>query len=119
MDCGQLWFVAQEERLNDVYIIRRSSESEAKAAACGVWPTEVSMYESILRIGKERGHAARYSNPSEALPICIDLVGQNPDIAVEAVASLINVELSDANLLVVAARTEIAIHGYPYPWTAA
>ena len=118
-DCGQNWLVAQEERLNDVYVIKRLTSQDANAAVTGQWPSDLDRYEDLLVIGKSHGHAARYAEPMETLPICIDLIGQNPDIKAETIADLLNVSLDNAHALRTQAKTEIANRGYPYPWTAA
>jgi hypothetical protein len=118
-DCGQNWLVAQEEKLNDVYVIKRLNSQDANATVAGNWPPDLDRYEDLLEIGKAHGHAARYAEPMETLPICIDLVGQNPDIKPETIAHLLNVSLDNARDLREQAKTVIATRGYPYPWTAA
>ena len=117
-DCGQQWLVGQEERLNDVYVIKRLEDEEADAVAKGRWPTNFDRYEDLLCIGKDHGYAAGYADPNETLPICIDLVGQNPSILPETVAELINVTLDQARRLVATAKSEIANRGYPYRWVS-
>ena len=105
--------------MNDVYVVKRLNEEEGTAAARGEWPTDFDRYEDLIRIAKENGHEMRYADPMETLPICIDLVGQNPGIEAETVSDLINVALDQAHLLVARAKSEVKTHGYPYPWTAA
>ena len=119
-DCGQYWLVAQEERLNDIYVFTRITYAKASAIlAQEDWPDTLSTYEELLLIGKENGHAARYANPSELWPVAIDLVGQRPTISAHEFASLSNISPAEARSVLEHARTEIANHGYPYPWRAA
>ena len=59
-DCRQHWLVAQEERLNDVFVLKRVSDIEAKGITQeGRWPEYLQRYEELLEIGKAHGHAAR------------------------------------------------------------
>ena len=105
--------------MNDVYVLKRLEKAEADATVLGRWPTDFDRYEDVLRIAKMHGHAMRYADPIGTLPICIDLVGQNPGIEAEAVANLINVTLDQARHVLALARSEVTKNGYPYPWTAA
>ena len=116
-DCGTYWMVAQEERLNDVYMLKRLDDDEKKAVDAGNWPPVFDKYEDLLRIAKDYGHAMRYADPAEALPICIDLLGQNPSIDEATVRHLVNVSPAEASLLLARARQAITTKGYPYPWT--
>ena len=119
-DCGQHWLVAQEERLNDIYVLMRTTDEAAAAIlARDDWPDTLSTYEELLHIGKVNGHAARYANPSELWPVAIDLVGQRPTITAHEFASLSNISPAEASSVLEHARTEIANHGYPYPWRTA
>jgi hypothetical protein len=58
--CGRHWLVAQEERINDVFVIREMSDDEARdIQQLGSWPEDVNKYETLLRLGQEAGHSAR------------------------------------------------------------
>jgi hypothetical protein len=115
--CGQHWLVAQEERLNDVYVVSRIDVTAAQQILDHAqWPDTLDRYETLLKLGKQHGHAARYANPMELLPVVIDLVGQSRGIPAEEIADLVNVSLDDATGLIAQARLEVQQHGYPYPW---
>lgn len=117
--CEQHWLVAQEERLNDVWIMRKLSQTEASAIDTqDQWPPDFDHYETLIRIGAEHGHGARFWDSREAIDIVIDLVGQRASISAVDVASLVNVSRSSADELLSQAREAVARHGYPYPWTA-
>ena len=64
--CGTHWLVAQEDRLHDVYILRRLDQSEAEALDDrDRWPGDLDRYEALLVIGKAAGHGARFLDRSE------------------------------------------------------
>ncbi|MBL8523356.1 MAG: hypothetical protein JNN20_06690 [Betaproteobacteria bacterium] len=117
--CEQHWLVAQEERFNDIWIMRRLSQEDASAIETqNRWPLDFDHYETLIRIGAEQGHAARFWDSREAIHIVIDLVGQRASISAAEVASLVNVSHSSADALLSQAREAIALRGYPYPWAA-
>ena len=118
--CQQHWLVAQEERLNDVFILRRVGDTVASAILQeGRWPGCLEMYEELLEIGKAHGYAARYADPIEMLPIAIDLLGQRPSLSAMDFARLGNVDTDSAEEILLLAKAEIAKQGYPYPWRPA
>jgi hypothetical protein len=54
--CGAWWLVAQEERLNDVFCMRRMNAEEVDAIAVEQrWPTDFDRYEDLPRIGARCG----------------------------------------------------------------
>ena len=62
--CGESWLVAQEERHNDVYILRRLELAEREAIrAENCWPSDFDRYETLLKIGKDAGHSVRFFDP--------------------------------------------------------
>lgn len=115
--CSQHWLVAQEERFNDVWIMRKMSKDAAAAASNGIWPNDFDHYETLLRIGQEYGHQARYANPWETTPILIDLIGQRPAITDAEIAALVNLPLQLVPDLSRNARHLILVYGFPFDWT--
>lgn len=96
--CGDPWLVAQEERQNDVYCMRRLSSDEWEGIQSQQrWPSDFDMYESLLRIGREAGKSVRFMDPmNSSLRWTIqDLAKARPGIRVSELASLLNL---DANL---------------------
>ncbi|MBI3761530.1 MAG: hypothetical protein HY260_06665 [Chloroflexi bacterium] len=62
--CNTHWLVAQEERQNDVILIRRLTADElAQITVSGNWPTDFDLYETLLRLGREAGHTVRWADP--------------------------------------------------------
>jgi hypothetical protein len=54
--CGQQWLVGQEERQNDVFILKRLNDSVAtEIQDSNIWPNDFNTYESLLRIGSKSG----------------------------------------------------------------
>ena len=118
--CGQHWLIAQEERMNDVYIMRKLTSSVAdRARNDGVWPDEFDKYETLLQIGPAHGHVCRFANATSAIPIAIDLVGQRPDITNAEIAKLVNISETEVQPIASHARAEVLAKGYPYPWQPA
>ena len=118
-ECGQHWLVAQEERLNDVFVLRKIADEEAQAVLAGAaWPIDLDFYEALLRLGAEHSHHSRFVDVEDALPVAIDLVGQRPNITNVEIANLVNLPEDAITSIASRARQQIAALGYPYPWQA-
>lgn len=105
--CDRHWLVAQEERINDVYIIRELQLVEATAIAeSGRWPSDFDMYETLLRLGRDAGHIARFVDTRcETLQrTARDLMVQRPGIETHEISELLNVSMDDATWLRQAAK---------------
>lgn len=113
--CNQWWLVAQEERQNDVFCMRRLAESEAAAVVDeNRWPPDFDTYEALLGIGLNAGHSVRFVDPlgSSSLPSTIeDLARNRPGIRVSEIARLLNLEHDLARTLAqrVIAETGVSI----------
>lgn len=97
--CGRHWLVAQEERINDVFVIREMSGNEARdIQESGIWPDDFDKYETLLRLSQEAGHSARFVDPRcETLQRTAgNLIGDRPEITDEEIADLLNVSIEDA-----------------------
>ncbi len=93
--CGQVWLVANEERHNDLYILRRLSPAIARRLLDeGVWPPDFDRFERLLEIGREAGHAVRFADVADStlLYTIADLAKERPGIRVSELASLLNLE---------------------------
>lgn len=118
--CDQHWLVAQDERLNDVWVLRRLDEDGAsRLLNDGQWPDALQHYEEVIRKGGEWGHATRYANPLETWSIAVDLIGQRPAMTDAELATLVNISPQAAAQVAQYARRAIAARGYPYPWQGA
>ena len=97
--CGQHWLVAQEERQNDIFILRRLNQEVAdRLIKENIWPTEFDQYESLLRIGRDSGKSVRWADlaDSSLLATIADLAQGRPGIRVSELASLLNLDPVDA-----------------------
>lgn len=91
--CGQAWLVAQEERQNDIFCMRRLDASEhATIVGEDRWPPDFDTYEALLGLGAATGRAARFVDPlgSSSLEATIEELARNrPGIRVTEVARLL------------------------------
>ncbi len=97
--CGQVWLLANEERHNDLYILRRLSPDVAgQLLGEGVWPPDFDRFERLLEIGREAGHAVRFADLADStlLHTIADLAKERPGIRVSELGSLLNLERSAA-----------------------
>jgi hypothetical protein len=110
--CGTGWLVAQEERHNDVFVLRRLTADELKAlAAQDNWPPDFDTYETLLRLGRDTGRSVRYADPvgsSDLEWTMADLARQRPGINVGELAELLNLDDVTAAMI---ARKAIRTHG--------
>jgi hypothetical protein len=111
-ECGQWWLVASEERINDVFLLRRLTESVGQAAvAQDKWPTEFDRFSTLLSLGRERGHRWRFADPMSPALIqtAIDLANEMPDLDTASLANLLQINLPHAVALADRAESEAPI----------
>ena len=93
--CGQTWLVAQEERHNDLFILRRlDPAAKERLLHDGVWLPDFDKYETLLEIGRAAGHSVRYFDVADSplLHTVSDLAKARPGIKVSELASLLNID---------------------------
>jgi hypothetical protein len=90
--CSTEWLVAQEERQNDVILIRRLTPNElSRILRENVWPADFDQYETLLRLGRAAGHTVRWVDPINDSSLewtMADLARQRPGISVTELAEL-------------------------------
>ncbi|QEA16444.1 hypothetical protein [Novosphingobium ginsenosidimutans] len=98
--------IAQEERIFDIYFMRRLTEDEAKSIIGNAnWPDEFLSYERVLKTG----HALRFQPFIFFEPLSLSLVltaqdlrRERPEISEEEIAFLLGVSPSLAKRLLAA-----------------
>jgi hypothetical protein len=93
--CAQAWLVANEERHNDLFILRRLDAATAgRLIGEDVWPPDFDRFETLLEIGREAGHKVRFPDvvDSPLLHSVADLACERPGIGVSELALLLNLE---------------------------
>ena len=93
--CGQKWLVAQEERHNDLFIMRRLDEvATERLLQNNDWPPDFDRYETLLEIGRAAGHSVRFFDVADSplLHTVTDLARERPGIGVSELASLLNLD---------------------------
>ncbi|MBU4555631.1 MAG: hypothetical protein KJ747_02010 [Actinobacteria bacterium] len=106
--CGQRWLVAQEERVNDVVVMRRLDEPETtRLIDDGIWPDDFDSYERLIRISQQV-QRFRFGNPDEQLRDVIDLANARPGISVSDLADLLNLDKAAALTL---SKKAVSEHG--------
>jgi hypothetical protein len=83
--CKRTWVIAQEERQNDVFILRNLEWPATELLLRdNVWPPDFERYEAFLEIGREYGRQVRFLDVEDSsLPGTIaDLARERPGIAV-------------------------------------
>ena len=101
--CGQWWLVAQEERQNDVFCLRRlTGDDVTRLVERNVWPPDFDSYEALLRLGLDAGKSVRFADPEQASSLrwtIADLAKARPGIRVSELAELLNLEIDTARVL--------------------
>lgn len=96
--CGQYWLIAQEERLCDVYILRKLDGDET-AALCdeAMWPTSFDRYGTLLTLCEAAGHSWRdWDGSSTSLLATAHVLKQEcPDITIDEIAAVLRVGPAD------------------------
>ncbi len=100
--CGQTWLVAQEERHNDLFILRRLDATAAgRLLGEGVWPPDFDRFETLLEIGRVAGHAVRFADVTDStlMHTIADLARERTGIRASELASLLNLDAAVASEL--------------------
>jgi hypothetical protein len=100
--CGATWVVANEERQNDVFILRKlESPAMELLLRDNVWPPDFERYEALLEIGRDWGRHVRFADPenSSLVRTIADLARERPGIAVSRLAWLLNLTPETASNL--------------------
>ena len=110
--CGQWWLVAADERINDVFLMRRLTEAEIESLQKqGEWPADFSKFAEVLRLGRDRGHRWAFADPeSPALVHTVaDLAREEDGIRVSRIASLLQIDLPHAQRLADLAEAQASV----------
>jgi hypothetical protein len=94
--------VAQEERQNDVFILKRLDQTAATdLSTADVWPRDFDRYETLLEIGRVAGKKVSFVDPFDSSLVATieDLARDRPYIAVSEIARLLNLDLRLATAL--------------------
>ena len=108
--CSQFWLVGSDERINDVFVMKRLSVAASERIKNeSIWPEDFKKFETLLSIGKEQGHSARFLDPVSPALVCtvVDLRKARPDIEIEEIADLLQVGLAQTKAIVAKANTEL------------
>jgi hypothetical protein len=101
--CGEWWLVAQEERQNDIFCMRRLHDQEIASITSGQeWQQDFDRYEDLLRIAWQAGVRFQFVDPmaSSSLRWTIeDLAKARPGIHISELATLLNLGLETASRL--------------------
>ena len=109
--CEEFWMIGSEERINDVFIMKRLSPSISRMIINeSIWPEDFKKFETLLRIGKERGHSVRFLDPvSPALVYtAIDLAKAKPEIKIKEISELLQINLEQAQAVVKEASKDLS-----------
>lgn len=110
--CNTAWLVAQEERQNDIFLLRRLTEDETSGILDrSDWPRDFDRYETLLQLGGDAGHRVVFVDPiadSSLRSTMRDLARERPGIRVSELAQLLNL---DAETAVAVARDVVDTQG--------
>lgn len=97
--CGQTWLVAQEERHNDLFILRRlDAVAAGRLLGNGVWPPDFDRFETLLEIGRAAGRSVRFADVTDSplMHTVADLARERPGIRVSELAALLSLDPATA-----------------------
>lgn len=95
--CQTPWLVAQEERQNDVFVLRRLSANESEAIVLDHrWPPHFDSYATLLRLGRDAGYHFTFVDPpgsSSLVWTMRDLARESPEMPLAEMAALLNIDI--------------------------
>ena len=89
----------QEERINDIFCLRRLDEKEIEhLARDNQWPSDFDRFESLLRIALRAGKRVKFADPMAVslVDTAVDLSIEKPGIKVSEIAELLNISRGQA-----------------------
>lgn len=95
--CKNFLLIAQEERHNDIFLIRKISDSElSKINNNNIWPTIFDDYSNLLEIWHNHGISTYHANPYEwtIKNIIEDILMENNKIDINKLSKLLNIDIS-------------------------
>lgn len=107
--CQEYWMIGSEERINDVFIMKRLSTNTALGILQNdQWPDDFKDYRVLLRTGRDRGHSVRFvDSVSPALvQTVIDLANANRGIGLKEISTLLQVAPEQARAIVKVAEEQ-------------
>ena len=110
--CGQWWLVAADERINDVFLMRRLADAEIESLQRqGEWPADFSRFAEVLRLGRDRGHRWMFADPESPALVytVVDLAREEDGIRVSLIASLLQIDLPHAQRLADLAEAQASV----------
>lgn len=110
--CGQWWLVAADERINDVFLMRRLSDEELRSLQTWqVWPTDFLRYADVLQLGRDRGHRWMFADPDSSALVhtVVDLAREDEDMSVSRIASLLQLDFQHAGRLAELAEAQASV----------
>lgn len=94
--CEQWWLVAQEERQNDIFCMKRMSTAEAQSTLeRDEWPSEFDSIYQLLRIGLDANKRVTFADPlgdCSLVNTIRDIAQEKPGIGLKEIALLLNLE---------------------------
>jgi hypothetical protein len=99
LKCSQSWMIAQDERIYDIYYLRRLTPTAYQAIVEHAhWPEEFLKYEHVLRLGRTLSEAWTFldSRSPSLIWAAEDLRRERPDISVDEIANLLAISVPDA-----------------------
>jgi hypothetical protein len=107
--CNTYWLIAQEEKINDDYCLKRLDLDEvSEIINLNKWPNVFDHYENLLKLEKEFGHSVRFIDPlcSSLKETTFDLLNERPSITAIEISDLLNVEMEHAKILLEIAKNQ-------------
>jgi hypothetical protein len=104
--------VAADERINDVLLMRRLTEAEIEALQRqGEWPADFSRFAEVLRLGRDRGHSVWFGDAESPALVAtvVDLAREEDGIRVSRLASLLQIDLPQAQRLADLAEAQASV----------
>jgi len=101
--CETAWLIGQEERHNDIFCLKRLSNSEYKnIVEENVWPNDFDKFENLLKIGYDAGKKVRFFDPlsSSLKQTIIDIDNEHPGISFSDLIQILNIDDETGKMLI-------------------
>jgi hypothetical protein len=95
--CGQRWLDAQEERVYDVWVMRKLREADVRRIldGDGEWPGDLDRYITLLRMARSEGRRVSWADPLDPRTLqvlretLIQIRAEDPSVSRQQAAALL------------------------------
>jgi hypothetical protein len=98
--CATVWLIAQDDRIYDIFLLVRSTDTELADALAGRWPQQFQTYEDVLASARRLSNPPQFFDPMGSLrETAVDLLEERPNLSAKEIGYLLGLSDEHASAL--------------------